>query len=123
MSNPDALQIAISVGHSADESELEALALELEDELRELEVDSVMPATGKAVAGSRGDPITLGVLLVKVGPVAIQAVVRTVQAWIKRSDARSIRIKAGDDEIEIHGLPEADERRLIEDWLSRRTER
>ena len=99
--------VRVEVGGSddLDARALEALTLELEEELRALDVDAVEPATHEAPEGARGDAITLGVLLVKAGPTALRAVVGAVQGWLKRSQARSVRIKIGEDELEVTAYP------------------
>ena len=94
-------------------SELERGALQLGDELRNLEVDDVRPlADGAAPDGTRGGTTAaLGALLVSLHPTVgvLSAVVATVRAWLTRPGRgphrahRGRRRRAGADRHHLRG--------------------
>ncbi|MDQ1600980.1 MAG: hypothetical protein QOD68_2454 [Actinomycetota bacterium] len=103
-------------------TELERGALQLGDELRDLEVDDVRPLDdGAAPDGTRGGTAAaLGALLVSLNPTAgvLSAVVGTVRAWLKRPGAaRSVHIEVGGDVLELTGTTSEVQERLVEEWI------
>lgn len=59
--------------------------------------------------GARGEPITIGVLLVAAIPAAIPGLFAIVQGWLKRRRYQSVRVKVGDIEVEVSGDTPCDE--------------
>jgi hypothetical protein len=53
-------------------------------------------------------------------PELLRAIVSTVQGWLTRSSARSVKIKLGDSELEVTGVSSKQQERLIDDWIARR---
>ena len=103
-------------------TELERGALQLGDELRDLEVDDVRPLVdGAAPDGTRGGTTAaLGALLVSLNPTAgvLSAVVATVRAWLKRPGAaRTVHIEVGGDVLELTGTTSEVQERLVEEWI------
>jgi hypothetical protein len=119
---PGELQLRVDIlAEDRDDRELEALSLDLETELRDLDV-SVESPTGDIPEGARGEPLLLGTLIVNLGPSALKAVARVINSFLRRSSARSIRMEIGGDVIDVEGLGAADQDRLIQLWLERHTE-
>jgi hypothetical protein len=106
------------------DAEVDRLALGLRRELLELPVDDVLPApAGTAPDGARvGDVVAIGafVVLLNSSSALLTSLVSTIRGWRRDTipDGR-IRLKLGDDEIELSGLSEAVETRLLEDWTRR----
>jgi hypothetical protein len=103
-------------------TELERGALQLRDELRNLEVDDVRPLAGsEAPDGTRGGTTAaLGALLVSLHPTVgvLSAVVATVRAWLKRPGAaRTVHIEVGGDVLELTGTTSEVQERLVEEWI------
>jgi hypothetical protein len=53
-------------------------------------------------------------------PELLRAIVSTVQGWLTRSSARSVKIKLRDSELEVTGVSSKQQERLIDDWIARR---
>jgi hypothetical protein len=123
MGTQNELRLEIEPESGADERELEALTLELERELSDLDVTAVEPAMATAPEGARGDAVALGALLIELGPGALSAIVGVVQAFLGRSSARSVRLKIDGDELELTGLSAEDQRRVIDSWIERHQRR
>lgn len=52
-------------------------------------------------AGAKGDPLTLGAIALGLSVAAAPGIIQTVQNWLNRRLAVSVKIKLGDDEIEF----------------------
>lgn len=88
------------------EEELDQTTRLLLSELRQLpEIESAQLARGaSAPAGSKGDPVTMGVIALEVLPVAIPSVIAFVQTWVMRKQGRTVKFKGKG--IEFEGSPE-----------------
>jgi hypothetical protein len=117
------LGLRLDAGDDASDEEVDRLTGRLRDELLELDVDEVRrAAAGEAPEGARGiDPEALGHLLVTLAtaPATLRAVVGTVRAWLARSAARSVKLELDGDVIEVTGVSNADQQRLIDVWIER----
>ncbi len=108
----------------ADEAENVELARQLRHELlgvNEIEnVQSRLTPAGprtKALAGI--DWQTLIVTLASSGGV-LTTLISAVQTVLAKRPQASIKIKLGEDEVDITGDPSTQERQLIDEWLRRR---
>jgi hypothetical protein len=120
---PTQVVLRVDAGPDADEEEVAELALRLRDDLEALDVGSVeLSRSGTAPAGAKSvDPIEWGTLLVAIGSSpALMTLIRTANAWIARQRQGRVRVKIGEDELELTGASTDDQRRLIDDWLARR---
>jgi len=101
---PMTLQITAA---GADDEELDRMTRQLRSELEEAGLQSAL-APGVAPAGAKVfDPITLGVLLLKVVPIAIPAVANVLQSWIGRDAGRMVKLslKVGDRSVDVEFSP------------------
>lgn len=117
------LLVAIDAAELSD-AEVDELARALRGELLELPVTEVQGAVeGTAPPGSRGlDPVVLGELVVVLNSSAalLVSVVSAIRSWRRHTiPDSSIRLKLGDDEIELTGVSDDTEARLLEDWTRR----
>jgi Effector Associated Constant Component 1 len=120
---PTQVVLRVDPGPDADDEELAELALRLRDDLQALDVGPVqLSRGGTAPAGAKSvDPIEWGTLLVAIGSSpALLTLIRTANAWLARQRQGRVRVKIGDDELELTGASTDDQRRLIDDWLARR---
>jgi hypothetical protein len=120
---PTQVVLRVDAGPDADEEEVAELALRLRDDLEALDVGPVeLSRSGTAPAGAKSvDPIEWGTLLVAIGSSpALMTLIRTANAWIARQRQGRVRVKIGEDELELTGASTDDQRRLIDDWLARR---
>ncbi len=91
-------------------------------ELRELDFDDVnRPAAGAAPTGTRtGDVATIASIVAIVSsPAVLQTATEVVKSWLVRRTRGSVRIKVGDDEIEISAASTGEQRLLIAEFLAR----
>lgn len=103
-------ELQISVPDATDE-ELDRLTRQLLSEIKETDVDSVELGKSKSVPdGTKGDPITIGTILLAAVPAALPKVIDLVQAWSMRGSNRTIKFKGKG--IEFEGSPEELEKLL-----------
>jgi len=106
----------------ADAEQLEELTRALRAEILTLDVESVVPRSGgEAPPGARGvDAAAVGALVVSVAPAlgALARLVTTVVDWLRRGGTqRTVRLKIGDDELELSGASSAMQQQLAMDWI------
>ena len=106
----------------ADAEQLEELTRALRAEILTLDVESVVPRSGgEAPPGTRGvDAAAIGALVVSVAPAlgALARLVTTVVDWLRRGGTqRTVRLKIGDDELELSGASSAMQQQLAMDWI------
>ncbi len=111
----------------ADDEALERATRQLREELMGLDVEDVgfvsageVPAKAKA-----GDPVTWGTLLLTLAASGgvFTTVISAVQSWLTRADRRSITLEIEGDKLEIKGISSEEQQRLINEWLTRRSNR
>jgi hypothetical protein len=116
-----AAQLDAGPGHDAEE--LAELTQRLRDELLELDVDAVEPATdGAAPDGAKGlELLAIGGLIVRFAMKAtvLRTVVDTTVAWLGRQQARSVKLTLDGDTLELTGASSDEQQRLIELWVTR----
>lgn len=121
------LDLCIEAGPEADAAELDELAVQLREQLLELDIEGADRATaGQAPPGARaGDILLAGALTVMLVQSSglLTALVETVQSWVSRSGGRSVKLEIDDDVLEVTGITRTDQRELIETWIDRHTDR
>jgi len=116
-------EVDVSVAEvGADAEQLEELTRALRAEILTLDVESVVPRSGgEAPPGTRGvDAAAVGALVVSVAPAlgAVARLVTTVVDWLRRGGTqRTVRLKIGDDELELSGASSAMQQQLAMDWI------
>jgi len=102
--NQAEIYIEISAADATSE-ELDHMTRQLLSELRDLNVESAELTTGGPVPeGSKGDPITIGSIIIATLPTVLPAVVTLVQTWSTRGQGRVVKFKGKNFEFE--GSPE-----------------
>lgn len=121
------LDLCIDAGPEADAAELDELAVQLREQLLELDIEGADRATaGQAPPGARaGDILLAGALTVMLVQSSglLTTLVETVQSWVSRSDGRSVKLEIDGDVLEVTGITRTDQRKLIETWIDRHTDR
>ncbi|MEV4344639.1 hypothetical protein AB0J83_09205 [Actinoplanes sp. NPDC049596] len=109
----------------ADAERLDRLTGQVRDQLRQLDVDDVARLAADEVPpdGARAiDVETVGALLVMLGnsASALNEVVGVIRGWLGRGDGtrRTVRLELGGDVLELSEASEADQKRLIDHFLS-----
>jgi hypothetical protein len=111
------LHLAVDDG---DAEELESLTRQLRAQLEELDIDAVEPISGgPPPEGTKAvDWMIVGGLLVRLGPAALSAVVRTAQAWVDRDARRKVTIRSGDRELVLSAATPEQQERLVKAFLA-----
>jgi hypothetical protein len=121
------LGLCIDAGTEADAAELDELAVQLREQLLELDIEGADRATvGQAPPGARaGDILLAGALIVMLVQSSglLSALVETVQSWLSRSNGRSVKLEIDGDVLEVTGITRTDQRELIKTWIDRHTDR
>ena len=118
-----ALWIKPGQADRVDVEQLEALAIQLREELLELDVEQVeLARAGEPPPGARAvEAAAIGGLVVTVAKSAgpLLAVVNTLRSWLARNQSRGVHLVIDGKELEATGLSAAEQQRLIDAWLSR----
>jgi hypothetical protein len=118
------VQLELHGEEDTDAEELGMLTSQLRSELLELNLDDVKPAReGDVPPGSKAvDPVASSALVVSLvnSPGLLQALVAAAQSWVARHGRNRIRVKLGDDELELTGhLSVSERQQLISAWVQR----
>lgn len=116
------LSVRVVADPATDDSRLEELTLNLRQEISELEVESVGPVReSPGQPGAKGDPITLGMLLVQLTTAggAVTSVVHLVQNWLTRNERQSVTVQIGGDSITLTGATTHQQDELIRAFVRR----
>lgn len=116
-------QVAVLIAEDgADAERLAELTVWLRQELiAHLPVEAVQLERAESPAGAKGaGAVVLGQLLVTfAGSSVLVTLVQAVRDWLMRHERRSAKLQCGDAVLELTGVSEADQQRLIEEWLKR----
>jgi len=116
------LRIELDADADAGPDERDELARALRDELLQLDVEAVDRPQAAAPEGARGVGLELGTLLVTLGQSALGLVASTAARWVARRGGRSVTLELDGDRIELSGVSEEDQKRLIETFVARHAE-
>lgn len=121
------LGLCIETVPEAEAEELAVLAVQLREQLLELDIESAEPATvGEAPPGTRaGEILVAGALTVMLAQSSglLTALVETVKSWAGLSRERSVKLEVDGDVLEVNGITRSDQRELIQAWIDRHTNR
>ncbi|MGB6164591.1 MAG: hypothetical protein WBF75_18890 [Pseudonocardiaceae bacterium] len=121
------LALRIAAGPEADAAELAELAVDLREQLLELDIERADPATvGQPPPGARaGEMLLAGALTVMLAQSSklLTALIETVQSWVSRDGGRSVKLDIDGDVLEVTGITRKDQRELIQIWIDRHTDR
>jgi len=123
-SGPTDVVLQVTAEPDADAEEVAELALRLRDALRDIDGAAVeLSRSGAPPAGTKaGEAVEWGTLLVQLASSgAMTALISAASAWLARRRSGSIRVKIGDDELELTGASSEQQQRLVDEWLARRT--
>jgi len=110
-----ALELQLATDEEADPERVAELTYQLRQELLDLDVEEVSVRTeGAAPPGTRGgEALAIGGLLVQVSVAVLPALLAILQSWVSRSASQKVRVKLGDNEIEIDGRMSPAERNAL----------
>lgn len=119
------LLVTLDAEPDTDSEELERLTRQLWEELAELEVQADLMTGGPAPVNAKaGDVITWGTLLLTLAASggAITTLINVLQAWLTRHDRRCVTLEINGDKLQVTGISSAEQKQLIDAWLSRHRE-
>ena len=96
--------LTLSLDDEAHPDEVNRATTQLYETLLKSEADSVQkPRSDTLEAGAKGDPITIGAIVLGLSVAATPGIVEIVKSWLARRHLESVtvKIKLGDDEIEF----------------------
>jgi len=104
-----------------DAHHLDDLTRRLRDELLELDVAVGPASAGDAPPGARSvELVALGTLLLTIAQSPVLAsVIDAVSRWLGQRRNRTVRLDIGGDVLELSGVGDAEQRRLVDAWLNR----
>jgi hypothetical protein len=116
------IRIQASAGNIA---EVDRLSRELRRELLRLDVDDVALAPGgKAPADAKGDPVTVGMLIVSLANSAgLVGICQVARGWVNRDQGRRITVKDGKRTLEITGASSEQQQQVIDAFLAKKPEK
>lgn len=109
------MQVSLAIDEPGDDFEV------LVEELGELDVDRVEEvSSGAAPPGTRaGEAFELGALAVTLAPALLEGMIGVLQGWLDRRRSGTVRIKIGDDEIELSATTPALQQQALDAFLAR----
>lgn len=128
-------QILINIGPTSkdddtDTQELETITYSLRDDLIELEIIEKVDLVTKEMAPQRSkgaELAALGSLLVTLGASAATSIIpnlaNTLQSWLTRNERHKISLEIGGDKLEVTGLSDLEQQKLVELWISHHLEK
>ena len=121
------LGLRIETDPEADADELAKLAVDLREQLLELDIERADPATaGPAPPGTRaGEIFVAGALTVMLtlSSGLLTGLIEAVKSWVSLSGGRSVKLEIDGDVLEVNGITRRDQRELIQAWIDRHTDR
>jgi hypothetical protein len=97
---PSQLSIQVACDGATDE-ELDRMTRQLLSRLLETEVESASLTRGESIpAGAKGDPVTIGAIMVSALPTALPAVISVLGTFLAGGRGRNVKVKWGDFEYE-----------------------
>jgi hypothetical protein len=121
------LGLCVETDSEADFEELAGLAVDLREQLLELDIECADPViAGQAPPGTRaGEIVVAGALTVMLAlsKKLLTALTETVQSWVSLGGGRSVKLEIDGDVLEVTGVSRRDQRALIHAWIDRHTDR
>ena len=97
---PTKFNIEISANDATVE-EIDKMTRQLLAELRDLDVESAeLEKSGVAPQGTKGDPVTIGSIVISALPTVLPIVVQLVQTWSTRGQGRIVKFRGRGIEFE-----------------------
>lgn len=119
---PLSILLNIDAGPEADEEEVADLTRQLREELEELDLDAIGHVrSGETPAGAKGDPLTLGTLLVTLAAQGgvLTTLISQIQSWLPRHGRGAVTLEIGGDKISVTTASSEQQQQLIDAFVSR----
>ena len=117
------LTLVVNGAAHDDREDLDQLTNQLRHELLELDVHAVRQAPGGEVpSGAKAvGVLAIGALVVEFARSSrvLTAVIGAVQSWLAGRPGRTVKVQLDGESIEVTGVSAADQRQLIDAWITR----
>jgi hypothetical protein len=117
------LSIELFLEHK-DAAEQVSLAEDLRKQLLAVAVEDATLASGKAPPDAKAvDAVSISTIVVALtnSPELIQLALSVIQNWLNRLGSSRVKVKLGDDELELSGRsPTREQMELIKQFMERR---
>jgi hypothetical protein len=119
------LQIRASDDTEQSAEQIDQLTRQFRQEVLALDVDTVtVPTVDDAPAGAKGDPVTIGTLVVTLASSRVLvSLCQLARTWVTRDHNRRITLKQGARTLEITGTNTAQHQQLIDAFLNETPQR
>ena len=118
------LKIHLEQSPDEDDERLGKITSQLRKELLQLDIENVEPdRTGKLPEGARGDPFTLGTLILTLAASGgvFSKLIDTLQSWLNNRGSRHLTLEMDGDKITLDGIPTKSQQQLIDLFINRHT--
>ncbi len=113
------LYVQVGAGPDVDQEDLDKLARQLTDELKEVDdIESVERVReGELPKDAKGLPVAVGTLLIELaGTAGVTPLINALGAWLTRDKSRTLSLQLRDATLEVTGLSKTEQQELI-DWF------
>jgi hypothetical protein len=111
------------IDNELDAEQIDQLSLQLREELRQSDIDSVEYLTaGQAPPHTKAiDIIAFGGLLVTIAESvgALSSMLGTIQNWLSRRGKGAVKVQIGDDILELSNVSDERQQDIIDAFLAR----
>ena len=111
------MRLHVAGYRDSDAEERAELTWQLEQELRELDVDAVRRPSAEAPEGAKGSGMEWASLVVSFAG-ALPALVAMVRTWQSRHEGATISIEIDGDTLTLTNPSTSERAELIEDWIA-----
>jgi hypothetical protein len=117
------LELVVAADPESGPGEAEQLTGWLRRELLDLDVESIeYPRTGVVPAGSKGDPVSLGALIIALSASGgvFPTLIATIRGWLGRqTSGPKVTLTIDGDTIELERTTAAQQQELVEAFVRR----
>ena len=115
------LEIKLDKKEDEDLEEVDKIISVLYEELKEIDIFVDRKNIDKAMNGAKSglpiDPLSLIITGITIAG-SIASIIGVVQSWRDRNNLRKITLKINDNEINVNGTSNKDQKKLIENWIN-----
>jgi hypothetical protein len=118
------LKIQLEKSSDEDDERLGKVTSQLRQDLLDLDIEKVEPdRTGKIPEGARGDPFTLGTLILTLAASGgvFSKLIDTLQLWLNNRGSRHLTLEMDGDKLVLDGNPTKSQQQLIDLFINRHT--
>lgn len=116
------LRIELGTDADLDDEQCDRMTRQLRAELSELDLEFVTPAPAGAPPGAKGDPVTIGAIVVAIGAAggALPELIATLRSWLERRSGRNrISVTIDGDTLELESATAAQREELVLAYVRR----